>query len=82
MKASFPHVTCDLHRDEPRPGWVVCVHVLDSRVAIAHLATPSKDELGQMLCARCFVVSHILDSARLICGDCVGDLLRSRESNS
>jgi hypothetical protein len=80
MKFGVVVIVCDLHPHPAtiRPAWVVCDHVLDCRVPIAYLSTPTKDDFGEMLCHDCRE-DLSLRTLRIECPDCVDQLLRSRE---
>jgi len=81
MPPTFPNIVCDAHPNAPpQPGWIICVHLLDCRVPIAHLVTPTADESGEMLCGDCYHHGwRTIEQLRLVCRDCVNDLLRARE---
>lgn len=79
MGVEFPLVVCDRHpHATPRPGWIVCAHVLDDGITIAHMVTPTSTDLGEIFCHDCHV-RYRLDHLRLCCPDCVADLLDGRE---
>ena len=75
-------VVCDLHpHHDPAgvPGWFVCEHVLDLRVPIAFLETPEPDQFGQVLCHECAFQLRALKQVRVVCPECVSELLKARE---
>jgi predicted amidophosphoribosyltransferase len=76
-----PLVHCDVHphRGEPRPAWIVCVHLFDCRIPIAYLEYPQNDELGIMLCSGCRAQYATLEPLRIQCPDCVNQLLQARD---
>lgn len=77
---AFPLVVCSVHpHPEPRPGWIVCTHIArDVRTPIGYLESPTREELGQLLCPECRQ-RWPLDRLRLACPDCVADIMRARE---
>jgi Zn finger protein HypA/HybF involved in hydrogenase expression len=58
---------------------MICIHIArDVRTPIAYLETPTRDELGRLLCHDCNR-RRSLDTLRLACPECVADILRARE---
>ena len=75
---TFAHVVCEQHPHAQRPGWIVCEHVLDARVP-ALIEAGGKRTLNEMLCATCRLEHQALSRLRLMCPECVDELLRMRE---
>jgi hypothetical protein len=76
----FPNVECPKHPGVRLPGFSVCVHVLDAGAPIAHYHGATPRDLGEVLCEHCN--THVdglrVEDLRLICANCVDQLLAAR----
>jgi hypothetical protein len=70
MAPQYPRVSCSRHPEETQPGYVACIHVIESGRAYRHQQSTAED-LGALLCAACSI-SFIADpdNYRVLCRKC------------